>query len=62
MTQWTTITGILVEGYRVASGPSKDYPYGALDRQRPIFKSRARAEGSSGLGLAITKQLVLAHG
>ncbi len=35
-----SIRGILVEGYRVASGPSKDYPYGALDRQRPIFKSR----------------------
>ena len=40
MTQWTTIHGILVEGYRVASGSSKDYPYGALDRQRPIFKAR----------------------
>lgn len=38
--QWTLIHGILVQGYRVASGPSKDYPYGALDRQRPIFKSR----------------------
>jgi CTP-dependent riboflavin kinase len=31
---------MVVEGYHVASGPSKDYPYGALDRQRPIFKSR----------------------
>ena len=38
--QWTLIHGTLVQGYRVASGPSKDYPYGALDRQRPIFKSR----------------------
>ena len=38
--QWTLIHGILGQGYRVASGPSKDYPYGALDRQRPIFKSR----------------------
>jgi len=38
--QWTAIHGILIEGYRVASGPSKDYPYGALDRQRPIFASR----------------------
>jgi hypothetical protein len=38
--QWTLIHGILVQGYRVASGLSKDYPYGALDRQRPIFKSR----------------------
>ena len=27
-------------GYRVASAPSADYPYGALDRQRPIFKRR----------------------
>ena len=31
--------GIIAQGYRVASAPSKDYPYGALDRQRPIFKS-----------------------
>lgn len=38
--QWKAIHGTLVEGYRVASGPSKDYPYGALERQRPIFKSR----------------------
>jgi len=38
--QWTAIHGTLVEGYRVASGPSRDYPYGALDRQRPIFKFR----------------------
>jgi len=38
--QWTAIHGTLVEGYRVASGPSRDYPYGALDRQRPIFESR----------------------
>ena len=38
--QWTLIHGMLVQGYRVASGPSKDYPYGTLDRQRPLFKSR----------------------
>jgi len=38
--QWTLIHGIVMEGYRVASGPSKDYPYGALDRQRPLFKAR----------------------
>ncbi len=37
---WTRVRGVLVEGYHVASGPSKDYPYGALDRQRPIFKER----------------------
>ena len=39
-TPWMTVHGVLVEGYRVASGPSKDYPYGALERQRPIFKER----------------------
>jgi len=36
---WKSISGVLVEGYRVASGPSEDYPYGTLDRQRPIFKT-----------------------
>lgn len=40
MAAWTKVTGILVEGYRVASGPSADYPYGALERQKPIFKQR----------------------
>jgi len=37
---WTFISGLLARGYRVASGPSQDYPYGALDRQRPLFKAR----------------------
>ena len=37
---WIRIHGILIEGYHVASGPSADYPYGALDRQRPIFAER----------------------
>jgi hypothetical protein len=40
MTQWIRVDGVLFQGYRVASGPSADYPYGALDRQRPIFKAR----------------------
>ena len=40
MTEWITVHGVIVQGYRVASGPSVDYPYGALDRQRPIFKAR----------------------
>ncbi len=44
--QWTLVQGILVQGYRVASGPSKDYPYGALDRQRPLFKARGLDLGS----------------
>jgi hypothetical protein len=39
LAQWTSLNGIVVQGYHVASGPSKDYPYGALERQRPIFKS-----------------------
>ena len=38
--KWKTLHGSVVKGYRVASGPSKDYPYGALERQRPIFKAR----------------------
>ena len=29
-----------MEGYRVASGPSKDYPYGTLEKQIPLFKQR----------------------
>ena len=40
MTQWTLVHGKLAQGYRVASGPSADYPYGALDRQRPLFAAR----------------------
>jgi hypothetical protein len=37
---WTRVHGKIAQGYRVASGPSADYPYGALDRQRPIFEAR----------------------
>ncbi len=37
---WISLRGVIVQGYRVASGPSQDYPYGALERQKPIFKSR----------------------
>lgn len=37
---WVSVKGVLVKGYGVASGPSPDYPYGALERQRPIFKER----------------------
>ena len=40
MLRQTKVNGILVRGYGVASEPSKDYPYGALDRQRPLFKER----------------------
>ena len=38
--EWIRTHGVIARGYRVASGPSADYPYGALDRQRPIFASR----------------------
>ena len=38
MPLWSRVPGRLARGYRVASGPSADYPYGALDRQRPLFK------------------------
>ena len=38
--QWTRLHGVLVQGYRVASAPSTNYPYGALDRQRPLFQER----------------------
>jgi len=40
MSDWFYVTGVLARGYRVASGPSHDYPYGALERQRPLFKAR----------------------
>jgi hypothetical protein len=33
-----TVCGCIVQGYRVASGPSKEYPYGTLEKQIPIFK------------------------
>ena len=40
--------------------PAEDLPF-IFDRFWRGDKSRARTEGSSGLGLAITKQLILAH-
>ena len=36
--RWRWIRGVLVRGHGVASGPSAAYPYGSLERQRPIFK------------------------
>jgi len=35
-----TVNGLIVAGYRVASGPSRDYPYGTLKKQMPLFKQR----------------------
>jgi len=55
------------EGVRITVGDTgagisaDDLPY-IFDRFWRGDKSRTRTEGSSGLGLAITKQLVLAHG
>ncbi len=33
------ITGQVVKGHGVASGPSREYPYGSLERQLPLFKA-----------------------
>ncbi|MBV6391385.1 MAG: hypothetical protein KPEEDBHJ_00593 [Anaerolineales bacterium] len=33
------IPGILMRGHRVASAPSRDYPYSALEKQKPYFKA-----------------------
>jgi len=36
---WITLKGRLVQGYRVASGPSEAYPeYGSIEKQKPYFK------------------------
>jgi signal transduction histidine kinase len=54
--------GVRITVSDTGSGISpEDLPY-IFDRFWRGDKSRARTEGSSGLGLAITKQLVLAHG
>ena len=34
----TVVSGVILAGYRVASGPSRDYPYGTLEKQIPLFK------------------------
>ncbi|HSQ39907.1 MAG TPA: hypothetical protein VLM78_07080 [Anaerolineales bacterium] len=35
----THVSGILVQGHRVASRPSKNYPYSSLEKQKPFFKT-----------------------
>ena len=32
------ISGMLVQGHQVASRPSKEYPYGTLEKQKPYFQ------------------------
>jgi hypothetical protein len=34
-----TVKGIIIAGHRVASGPSADYPYGTLEKQKPYFEA-----------------------
>lgn len=33
------VKGIVIEGHRVASAPSSEYPYGTLEKQKPFFKA-----------------------
>ncbi|HEY5156455.1 MAG TPA: hypothetical protein VII93_00625 [Anaerolineales bacterium] len=37
---WIPVNGIVVKGHRVASRPSKDYPYSTIEKQKPYFKER----------------------
>jgi CTP-dependent riboflavin kinase len=39
-TSWIHLTGILMQGHRVASRPSAAYPYSSLEKQKPYFKDR----------------------
>ncbi len=36
--KWDHVKGIVIRGHRVASGPSQDYPYGTIEKQKPYFK------------------------
>jgi len=38
MNKKVVVRGKLIKGYRVASQPSKDYPYGTIEKQKPLFK------------------------
>jgi hypothetical protein len=38
-TEVNQVSGVVVKGHRVASGPSKVYPYGTLVRQKPFYKA-----------------------
>ena len=35
---WIRLKGRLVQGHRVASQPSREYPYSSLEKQKPYFK------------------------
>ncbi len=36
---WLVVPGVVVRGHRVASQPSKEYPYGTLEKQKPYFEA-----------------------
>ena len=36
---WISVPGVLQQGYRVASAPSAEYPYGTLEKQKPLFEA-----------------------
>lgn len=38
-TEWNCVSGVVVAGHCVASGPSDVYPYGSLVKQSPFFKA-----------------------
>jgi hypothetical protein len=38
-TQWLHLKGKLIQGHQVASRPSREYPYSALEKQKPFFKN-----------------------
>ncbi len=38
--KYVTVSGTVIEGQRVASLPSKEYPYPTLEKQKPYFRER----------------------
>ncbi len=38
--EFVIVPGTIIEGHRVTSLPSKEYPYPALEKQKPYFKER----------------------
>jgi hypothetical protein len=44
------VFGVVARGHQVASGPSKEYPYGSMERQIPLFKEKGLDLEGSFLG------------
>jgi hypothetical protein len=40
MQNWIAVSGTVVKGHRVASRPSKAYPFSTIEKQKPYFKAR----------------------